>query len=66
MSGSINPNMGGSIRAVSDSIDTDTVELQPVSTNPDHEAISIGPTTVDTEIVGIVVGSIVGSRCGAG
>ena len=43
-------------------IDADTVELQPVSTNPEHKPIKIGPTTADTEIVGIVVGAIVGTR----
>ena len=43
-------------------IDADTVELQPVSSNPEHEAIRIGPTTDDAEIVGIVVGAIVGTR----
>ena len=42
----------------------DQVELQPVSSNPEHKAISIGPTTEDAEIVGIVVGAIVGSRRG--
>ena len=39
-----------------------TVEFQPVSTNPEHEAITVGPTTVDAEIVGVVVGAIVGTR----
>ena len=43
-------------------IDADTVELQPVSTSPEHEAIVIEPTTVDTEIIGIVVGAIIGAR----
>ena len=43
-------------------IDASTVELQPVSSNPEHEPIQIGPTTVDGEIVGIVVGAIVGTR----
>ena len=43
-------------------IDAAHVELQPVSTNPEHEPIPIGPTTHDTEIVGIVVGAIVGRR----
>ena len=33
-----------------------------LSTNPEHEAITIGPTTVDAEIVGVVVGAIVGTR----
>ena len=43
-------------------IDANTIELQPVSSNPVHEAITIGPTTDETEIVGIVVGAIVGTR----
>ena len=43
-------------------IDAKHVELQPGSTNPEHEPIPIGPTTHDTEIVGIVVGAIVGRR----
>ena len=38
------------------------VELQPVSTNAEHEPIKIGPTTEDVEIVGVVVGAIVGTR----
>ena len=45
-------------------IDANTIELQPVSSNPEHEAITIGPTTDDAEIVGIVVGAIVGTRRG--
>ena len=45
-------------------VDSRTVELQPVSSNPDHEPIRIGPTTDDAEIVGIVVGAIVGYRRG--
>ena len=43
-------------------IDAKHVELQPVSTNPEHEPIPIGPSTEDAEIVGIVVGAIVGRR----
>ena len=43
-------------------IDANTIELQPVSSNPVHEAITIGPTTEDAEIVGLVVGAIVGRR----
>ena len=43
-------------------VDAEHVELQPVSTNPEHEAIKIGPDTDDAEIVGIVVGAIVGTR----
>lgn len=43
-------------------IDAEKVELQPVSTNTEHKAIEIGSTTEDMEIVGIVVGAIVGTR----
>ena len=43
-------------------IDATTMEFQPVSSNPDHKAIQVGPTTPDAEIVGIVVGAIVGGR----
>jgi len=45
-------------------VDEMTVAFQPVSTNTEHEEISVGPTTVDVEIVGIVVGAIVGTRRG--
>ena len=48
-------------------IDARTVELQPVSTNPEHQPIEIGPTTEDMEtvgIVGIVVEAIVATRRG--
>ena len=38
------------------------IELQPESTNPEHEAIQIGPQTTDFQIVGVVVGAIVGAR----
>ena len=38
------------------------VELQPQSTNPEHRTIRIDARTVDAEIVGVVVGAIVGSR----
>ena len=38
------------------------VELQPQSSNPEHEAIRIGPQSADTEIVGVVVGAIIGTR----
>ena len=44
--------------------DAEHIELQPVSTNPEHKPIRIGPTTEDAEIVGIVVGAIVGTRRG--
>ena len=43
-------------------IDDERTELQPVSTNPVHMPIEIGPTSEDVEIVGIVVGAIVGTR----
>lgn len=43
-------------------VDAQRVELQPVSANPEHKPIEIGPATVDAEIVGIVVGAIVGTR----
>ena len=39
--------------------------LQPVSTT-DHEAIEVGPGADDAEIVGVVVGAIVGTRRGPG
>ena len=38
------------------------VELQPQSTNPEHRTIRIDARTEDAEIVGVVVGAIVGSR----
>ena len=41
-------------------VDQETVELQPVSTNPEHHTIAIGRASSDTEIVGVVVGAIVG------
>ena len=43
-------------------MDAEHVELQPVSTNPEHKPIEIEPTSEDVEIVGIVVGAIVGTR----
>ena len=43
-----------------------TVELQPVTTNPEHKPIAIGHTTEDAEIVGIVVGATIGTRQGSG
>lgn len=43
-------------------IDAEHVELQPMSMNPDHQTIEIGPGTDDAEIVGVVVGAIVGTR----
>ena len=38
------------------------VELQPESTNPEHQPIRIDAQTDDVEIVGIVVGAVVGGR----
>ena len=43
-------------------IDAATVRLHPVNPSPEHEPVEIGPTTEDAEIVGIVVGAIVGTR----
>ena len=40
----------------------ETVELQPESTNPEHEPIRLDPQTTDVEIIGVVVGAIVGAR----
>ena len=39
-----------------------TVELQPASNNPEHKPIRITPSTVGFEVVGTVVGAIVGTR----
>ena len=39
-----------------------TMELQPESNDPEHTPIRIGPETEDSEIVGIVVGAIIGTR----
>ena len=39
-----------------------TIELQPDSHNPEHKAIRITPDTIDFEIVGTVVGAIVGTK----
>ena len=47
-------------------IEADTVALEPVSTNPEHKPIEIGPTTEDAEIIGVVAGAIVGTRRGPG
>ena len=43
----------------------DLVELQPESSNPEHHPIRIDPQTEDVQIVGIVVGAIIGARCDA-
>lgn len=40
----------------------ETIELQPESHNPEHKPIRITPDTVDFEIVGTVVGAIVGTK----
>lgn len=39
-----------------------TIELQPESTNPEHKPIQITARTVGFEIVGTVVGAVVGTR----
>ena len=41
-------------------IDDACVELQPESTNPTHRSIRIDAQTEDVEIVGVVVGAVVG------
>ena len=43
-------------------IDKDTVEFQPVSTNPEHQPIRVDAKTDDVAIVGVVVGAIIGTR----
>ena len=40
----------------------DSIELQPESSNPEHHPIPIDPQTEDFQIVGIVVGAIIGAR----
>ena len=42
--------------------DEHTIELQPESHNPEHEVIRITPHTVGFEVVGTVVGAVVGTR----
>ena len=42
--------------------ETGTIELQPDSHNPEHEAIRIDANTVDFEVIGCVVGAIVGTK----
>ena len=42
--------------------DPDRIELQPRSSNPEHEPIVIDGTTADCEIVGVVVGAMIGAR----
>ena len=43
--------------------DAAAVELQPVSSNPEHGPIRVGPQD-DFEVSGIVVGAIIGTRWG--
>ena len=40
----------------------DRIELQPRSSNPEHKRIVIDGTTEDWEIVGVVVGAMIGAR----
>ena len=40
----------------------ETIELQPESHNPEHKPISVTPNTIGFEIVGTVVGAVVGTR----
>ena len=42
--------------------DPDRIELQPRSSNPEHRPIVIDGTTADWEIVGVVVGAMIGAR----
>ena len=40
----------------------DRIELQPRSSNPEHRPLVIDKTTADWEIVGVVVGAMIGPR----
>ena len=40
----------------------DRIELQPRSSNPEHQPLVIDKTTSDCEIVGVVVGAMIGPR----
>ena len=40
----------------------DAIELQPESNNPEHKPIRVTPDTVSFEVVGTVVGAVVGTR----
>ncbi len=40
----------------------DRIELQPRSSNPEHQPLVIDKTTSDWEIVGVVVGAMIGPR----
>ena len=42
--------------------DAEKMELRPVNTNAEHRSIEIRPKTEGMEIVGVVVGAIVGTR----
>ena len=42
--------------------DMDRIDLQPRNSNPQHEPIVINETTADWEIVGVVVGAMIGAR----
>ena len=42
------------------------IELQPRSSNPEHKPIVVDGTTPDWEIVGVVVGAMIGARPTAG
>ena len=44
----------------------DRIELQPRSSNPEHTPLVIDKTTSDWEIVGVVVGAMIGPRPTAG
>lgn len=44
--------------------DEATIELQPESHNPEHKPIRVTPDTVGFEVVGTVVGAVVGTRRG--
>ena len=41
-------------------VSAECIELEPESTNAEHKTIRIHPTTEDFQIVGVVVGAIVG------
>ena len=45
-----------------DRADGGTIELTPVSSSDEHETIRIVPDTDDFEIIGTVVGAIIGTR----
>ena len=44
----------------------DRIELQPRSANPEHQPIVIDGQTTDWEIVGVVVGAMIGEPPTAG